>query len=117
MRKKRSPAPTAMTDIAFLLLLFFLILAISTHVLPIPLTPAQSKASTTTEDTKHLLLVTPNGDLYYQNKAVLLEDLPYSEEFSLLADKDTPFKILNPVIKALQEKGVTTLHCIVEPTL
>ena len=117
MRKKRSPAPTAMTDIAFLLLLFFLILAISTHILPIPLTPAQSNTSTTKEDAKHLILVTPNGDLYYQNKAVLLEDLPYSEEFSLLADKDTPFKTIAPIIKALQEKGVTTLHCIVEPTL
>jgi len=114
MRKKRSSSPTAMTDIAFLLLLFFLILAISTHVLPIPLTPAQSETSSTTEEPKHLLLVNTNGELHYQGKAVLLEDLPSAEEFSLLADKDTPFRTLSPIIKALQEKGVTTLHCVVE---
>ena len=117
MRKKRSPAPTAMTDIAFLLLLFFLILAISTHVLPIPLTPAQSTYSSSTEEAKHLLLVRANGELYYQEKAVLLEDLPLAEEFSLLADKDTPFKTLGPIIEELKKRGVTTLHCIVEPTL
>ncbi|MGB4406609.1 MAG: biopolymer transporter ExbD [Sphaerochaeta sp.] len=115
MRKKRSPAPTAMTDIAFLLLLFFLILAISTHTLPIPLTPAQSETSTATEEPKHLLLVGTNGDLYYQEKAVLLEELPLAEEFSLLADKDTPFRTMGPVIEALKQRGVTTLHCIVEP--
>jgi len=114
MRKKRSPAPTAMTDIAFLLLLFFLILAISTHVLPIPLKVAQSDSSATTEEPKHLLLVNPNGDLYYQGNPVSLDQLPRAEEFSLLADKDTPFKTLSPIIKALQEKGVITLHCIVE---
>ena len=117
MRKKRFPAPTAMTDIAFLLLLFFLILAISTHVLPIPLTPAQSAFSSSTEEAKHLLLVALDGKLYYQEKAVLLEDLPSAEEFSLLADKDTPFRILAPIIDALKQRGVTTLHCIVEPTL
>ncbi len=117
MRKKRSPAPTAMTDIAFLLLLFFLILAISTHVLPIPLTPAKSETSSTTEEPKHLLLVTSEGKLFYQGKAVLLEDLPKTEEFSLLADKNTPFKTLSPIIKTLQAKGVTTLHCIVEPSI
>lgn len=115
MRKKRSPAPTAMTDIAFLLLLFFLILAISTHVLPIPLTPAQSATSSTIEEAKHLLLVKANGELYYQEKAVLLEDLPSAEEFSLLADKETPFSTLSPIIDTLKQRGVTTLHCIVEP--
>lgn len=117
MRKKRSAAPTAMTDIAFLLLLFFLILAISTHVLPIPLTPAQSAFTSPTEEAKHLLLVSPNGDVYYQEKAVLLEDLPLTEEFSLLADKETPFKVIGPIIEELKQRGVTTLHCIVEPTL
>ena len=117
MRKKRSAAPTAMTDIAFLLLLFFLILAISTHVLPIPLTPAQSDSSSLTDEPEHLLLITPDGELYYQGKAVLLEDLPSSEEFSLLADKNTPFKTLGPIIEELKLQGVTTLHCIVEPTL
>ncbi len=116
MRKKRSPAPTAMTDIAFLLLLFFLILAISTHVLPIPLTPAQSGTSTTTEEPEHILLVTPEGKLYYQGNQVTLEDLPYAEEFSLLSDKDTPFKTLGPIIEGLKQRGVAQLHCIVEPT-
>lgn len=117
MRKKRSPAPTAMTDIAFLLLLFFLILAISTHVLPIPLTLAESATSTTTDEPEHLLVVSSEGKLYYQEKAVLVEDIPFAEEFSLLADKNTPFKTVGPIIEALKQRGVTTLHCIVEPTL
>ena len=116
MRKKRTPPPTAMTDIAFLLLLFFLILAISTHVLPIPLTPAESAFSSTTEEAEHLLVVGSNGALYYQEKAILIDQLPFAEEFSLLADKDTPFKTMGPIIEGLKQRGVTTLHCIVEPT-
>lgn len=114
MRKKRTTAPTAMTDIAFLLLLFFLILAISTHILPIPLNPATSDSSIATEETKHILMVGLDGSLFYEGNPILLSDLPNVEEFSLLADKDTPFKTLQPVIQALKEKGVTTLHCVVE---
>jgi len=117
MRKKRLAAPTAMTDIAFLLLLFFLILAISTHVLPIPLTPAKSETSRAAEEPRHLLLVSDEGVLYYQDKAVRIDQLPISDEFSLLADKSTPFKTLGPMIDALRQRGVTTLHCIVEPAL
>ncbi|MDD4574640.1 MAG: biopolymer transporter ExbD [Sphaerochaeta sp.] len=114
MRKKRFPPPTAMTDIAFLLLLFFLILAISTHLLPIPLTPAQGTPSSVPEEADHLLLVTREGELYYQGNRVIIEEVPLAEEFSLLADKETPFRILGPIIEALKQRGVTTLHCIVE---
>jgi len=117
MRKKRTTPPTAMTDIAFLLLLFFLILAITTHTLPEPIQPAQTASSTTYETTDAILMVTPEGTLYYQGKSITLEEIPTTEEISLLADKNTPFKTIAPVIDALKKKGITTLHCIVEESL
>ncbi len=44
MRKKRPTPPSALTDIAFLLLLFFLIMAITSFQTPVPLDPAQAQA-------------------------------------------------------------------------
>lgn len=115
MRKKRFPGPTAMTDIAFLLLLFFLILAVTTQALPLSLNPAESSASSLQEDPAYLVIVGSDGTLFYQGQAIKLTDLPHATEFSLLSDKETPFALLSPVIEALKERGVTTLHCIVEP--
>ena len=117
MRKKRTTPPTAMTDIAFLLLLFFLILAITTHILPVPIQPAQTNTANTRETTEALLMVTRNGTLYYQGNPVTLEEIPTTETLSLLSDKDTPFKTIAPLIEALKKKGITTLHCIVEESL
>lgn len=112
MRKKRIAPATAMTDIAFLLLLFFLILALSTHLTPIPLTPATSKDALETQ-ARNVLVIARDGSLFYQDNPISLDALPNEPEMTVLSDKDTPFKLINPVLKALQENGTTTIHCLV----
>ncbi|WP_320128311.1 biopolymer transporter ExbD [uncultured Sphaerochaeta sp.] len=114
MRKKRISPSTAMTDIAFLLLLFFLILAISTMLTPIPLEPAQSETTTQAVSNKPVLIIGSDGTLFYENEPIDPAVLPKEEEITLLADKDTPFRLISPVLNALKKNGTTTVHCLVE---
>lgn len=114
MRKKRTTPPTALTDIAFLLLLFFLILAVSTRQVAIPIEPATGEA--VVQDLKDIpiLLVGSDGSLFLDNKPVLLDSIPTSDSYTLLADKETPFSVLSPIIEHLKQQGIKTLHCVVE---
>jgi biopolymer transport protein ExbD len=112
MRKKRTAPATAMTDIAFLLLLFFLILALSTRLTPIPLTPATSEDARA-NPTGKVIIVGSNGSLFFEDSLITLDRLPSETEVTLLADKDTPFNLIHPVLEALKQNGTTTIHCLV----
>lgn len=101
-----------MTDIAFLLLLFFLILALSTRLTPIPLTPAISEDALAAQ-AGNTIVIGRDGSLFYQDNPISLYTIPSETEITLLADKDTPFKLISPVLEALQKNGTTTIHCLV----
>jgi biopolymer transport protein ExbD len=101
-----------MTDIAFLLLLFFLIMAVTTRLTPIPLDRATSGAGTKAEDSV-ALVVGKDGTLYYGDLQVSTETMPYETEMTILADKDTPFSVISPILGLMQENGVETIHCLV----
>jgi biopolymer transport protein ExbD len=101
-----------MTDIAFLLLLFFLILALSTRLTPIPITAATSAEALQAESSAVIFLGL-DGSLFYEDKQISLELLPKEKEVTLLADKDTPFGKINPVLETLRKNGTTTIHCLV----
>lgn len=103
-----------MSDIAFLLLLFFLIIAITTRQTPVPIVAAQSPFSGELQENHPTLYLEKNGSLYYEGDSIALDQIPQVDELCLMADKATPFSSLAPVIKALQENGVTTIHCLVE---
>jgi biopolymer transport protein ExbD len=116
MRKKRTTPPSALTDIAFLLLLFFLIMAITSHQSPVPLNPAQTSAQKIDLKDIATLLVSQDGQLFLDGNPVILETLPSESTYALLADKNTPFSVLFPIIEYLREQGTETLHCLVEET-
>jgi len=113
MRHKQFPQ-TSMGDIAFLLLLFFLVLAITTRTVPAPLKEAESTSYETLEKEYPTIYLSSSGKLYYQDEEVTLDTLPHVPEANLMADKHLPFGTIRPVLKHLQENGVSTLHLLVE---
>ena len=114
MRKKRTTPPSALTDIAFLLLLFFLIMAISTVQTPVPINPAITEGQTRDLSEIPTLLVSKEGLLFFEGNQIEFSSLTIQEEYALLADQGTPYGLLHPVIEFLKEQGVQTLHALVE---
>ncbi|MFA7119816.1 MAG: biopolymer transporter ExbD, partial [Sphaerochaetaceae bacterium] len=66
--KHRDIPSSAMTDVAFLLLFFFLILAVTTKTTPVKIEQAQSQDYQMLEKEYPILYLTKDGILYYQNK-------------------------------------------------
>ncbi|WP_332446052.1 biopolymer transporter ExbD [Sphaerochaeta sp.] len=116
MRKQRPTPPSALSDIAFLLLLFFLIMAITSVQTPVPLDPAQAQAKSFDTSDLPVLLVAKDGSLYLDGNPVRLEELPNNRRYALLSDASTPYATIHPIIEALRKQGVQTLSCIVEVT-
>lgn len=114
MRKKRPTPPSALTDIAFLLLLFFLIMAITSYQTPVSLDPAQAEGQVV--DLTHIptLFIAENGDIYQEGKRITLDLLEKESVYALLADKATTYGTMHPIIEELKVKGVQTLHLLVE---
>lgn len=114
MRRKRTPPASALTDIAFLLLLFFLILAVTTRQLPadisLPHTPSAQKA----DESSPTLTVSARGKVFLEQEAITIRDIPFSEAYTLIADRDTPFTDIAPVLEHLRSLNVEVLECIVE---
>lgn len=114
MRKKRPTPPSALTDIAFLLLLFFLIMAITSFQTPVPLDPAQTQAQKKDLANIPTLFIAKNGDVYYEGRQIDLDMLENNTTYALLADRATEYASIHPVIEILKEKGVEVLHLLVE---
>ncbi|MPM23241.1 hypothetical protein SDC9_69706 [bioreactor metagenome] len=114
MRKKRPTPPSALTDIAFLLLLFFLIMAITSFQTPVPLDPAQAKAQKIDLSIIPTLYIAKDGKIYQEGRLITIEQVEEKPSYSLLADRATGFSTIHPIIEALKNKGVETLHLLVE---
>ena len=114
MRKKRLPIASAMTDIAFLLLLFFLILAISTTMQPVAIDTPQARQPERREEADFELFVAANGTIHLNGAPIALTDLPVGEPVALLADKQTPYQDIEPILQQLQRSGTRTVHLVVE---
>lgn len=113
MRKKRSKSSAALTDIAFLLLLFFMILAIesSHHAYP-----ADQQSLIIDVDSLPALELR-HSILTLDNKVIELNDIPYQEQYILKASEDTPYRLIHPIIDHLIELGVDTLSCLTVESL
>lgn len=115
MRHKRSFPSASMGDIAFLLLLFFLILAITTHTSPADIKQAQSPSWAELQEEYPDVYLTKDGRLFLGDTPVELSSLSFvGNECCLIADRDTPFSKIEPVLSHLKESGTTTIHCMVE---
>jgi biopolymer transport protein ExbD len=113
-RKYRQDPNSTITDIAFLLLLFFLILAISTQQTPVPIKAASAHAEFLEHTDIPTIVVSDTGELFLDGSPTTLESIPSKVEYALLADRDTPYEILHPIITFLEKHGVETLYCLVE---
>ncbi len=115
MRKRYVIPSSALTDIAFLLLLFFLILAITTYRTPVPVDLPEASGSGMSEAGAFpTVLISSSGEMFLDHTQITYEQLPPSEEYVLLADRETPFSLVHPVIEQLKEMGVKRVHCVVQ---
>ncbi|MGE4454496.1 MAG: biopolymer transporter ExbD [Sphaerochaeta sp.] len=115
MKRRHNQAPTStITDIAFLLLLFFLILAISTQHTPVPIEPASTHADRLEYSELPTLVVSKEGIIFLDSIVTELKAIPTQQAYVLLADSSTPYEVLHPVITFLKQIGVEKLYCLVE---
>lgn len=110
MRKKRPSPPAALTDIAFLLLLFFLILAIEAPQYTLPKAQQVEIVDTSSIPTIEIL----DSTLLLDNTTIALEDIPYQKQYILKTGQDTPYRLIQPIMDHLTELGVEKLSCLVE---
>ncbi len=114
MRRKRTPPASALTDIAFLLLLFFLILAVTTRQMPADISLPHTASAQKAEESSPTLTVSAQGELFLEQQAITIRDIPFSETYKLIADRDTLFTDIAPVLEHLRSLNVEVLECIVE---
>ncbi len=114
MKRKRNNISSSMTDIAFLLLLFFLLLAITSTMLPTPIEVPETAWNQTFQEQGLQLFVTAEGSVWYENQVTSLPYLPQSDIVSIYADKKTPYAAIEPLIVHLQHNGTHIIHCLVE---
>lgn len=114
-RKKRrdSGVPfSTMADIAFLLLIFFMLSAIVDTEKEIPLQLPEAGIMESHTGGFLSIWVTEQGEIYFDKKNDILENLPGFAEYSLalnpeikaliIADKKVHFSIINSVMEALR---------------
>ncbi len=113
--RKNSGFPLAVfTDVAFLLLLFFLVLAVTSNQLPTSIDPPKEDFPAQDLSDVLTIVVSQDGDIYFLGELTTVENIPYATVYALLSDEKTPFRILSPIIEQLRAMGVETLHCLVE---
>lgn len=114
MRRKRKVATAVFTDVAFILLLFFLVFAITSQRSPIPLDLPIVQHAQQTQQANVQLFVGKSGTLYSGDQIISLNQLAYAERVSLYADEATDFEVVLPILHRLAELGVPRVQCIVD---
>lgn len=122
-RRRIRRSATAMTDIAFLLLLFFLVMAIVGFRTPVAIDPPDARSgSLIRHGADRKLYITEDGTLYDGNGPVSMAQLAseiasamaVDAEIIITADRNTQFQDIIPVIDLLQEHGVPQVGFAVE---
>ena len=112
-KRRDSGVPfSTMADIAFLLLIFFMLSAIVDTEKEIPLQLPESGIMESQTGGFLSIWVTEQGEIYFDNKSDTLENLPGFAEYSLamnpeikaliIADKKVHFSRVNSVMEALR---------------
>lgn len=114
MRRRRFMAISAMTDIAFLLLLFFLLFSLASHRVPIGVDLAASESSSPLQEPGLVLSIDSDGLLYLDGQEATLAQVPYHQIVSIHADRHTPFAKILPIMQRLQQLEVPIVQCVVE---
>ena len=115
--KSRVSLPvSAMADIAFLLLIFFMLSSISEEDKEIPIELPQSKISVQENEKFFNVWINEQGDVFFSGKQGNLLALTTHATYKLLsnpqirvlirASKDVKYEYINSVLDALKEAGI-----------
>jgi biopolymer transport protein ExbD len=113
MRRKRKVATAIFTDVAFILLLFFLVFAITSQRIPIPVDLPIAQHAQEAQKADLQLFVDKDGTLYNQERKIDLDQIAYAERISVYADEATEFSLVLPILQRLAELGVPIVQCVV----
>jgi biopolymer transport protein ExbD len=119
--KRRFDIPVAsMADIAFLLLIFFMVSSIADADREIPIRLPESRVSVQENKKYFNVWITKNGDCYFGSRKGTLEALTTLAQYRIVsnpevralvrAEHDTPYEYINGVLDSLKEGG---LHNVV----
>jgi biopolymer transport protein ExbD len=113
--RRRGPivSVNAMSDIAFLLLIFIMLISLINYREEIPISYPEAENPEVTEADKNIeIWVTEDGSLYYDGDRVPLGQVEGiiadavaedpSARIHILADRDTPYRHVNGVVEVLQ---------------
>ncbi len=113
--RRRGPivSVNAMSDIAFLLLIFIMLISLINYREEVPIAYPEAENPEVTEADKNFeIWVTRQGELFYDGEAVSLEQVEAviadavaenpSARIHILADRNTPYKHVNAVVEVLQ---------------
>ena len=113
MRRKRKVATAIFTDVAFILILFFLVFAITSQRTPIPVDLPIANSAKEAQKPGLQLFVDKDGTLYNQEWKIDLDQIAYAERISVYADEATEFSLVLPILQRLAELGVPIVQCVV----
>ena len=106
-------------NVVFLLLIFFMVAGRLAPGLPADVTPPTSEAATDTSDEPIRLVVDAEGQLFWQDRAMAMADLPdrldgvrKDRPLHLLTDGDIPIALLRPALEALRNAGITDVQLV-----
>ena len=113
-----------LVDIVFTLLIIFMIMAPMIHKGIEVQVPESSVGETVPERTHHIITLTKEGILWFDNQEVLLEELPgYLQDISsedtiyVQSDKNVPYGHVVNVITAIKESGLRNVGLITNPAV
>jgi biopolymer transport protein TolR len=111
-----------LVDIVFTLLIIFMIMAPMIHKGIEVQVPESSVGETVPERTHHIITITKEGLLWFDNQEVLLEELQgYLQDVSsedtiyVQSDRNVPYGHVITVITAIKETGLRNVGLITNP--
>lgn len=107
---------SSMADIAFLLLIFFMLSSVAEMEREIPLRLPESRISIRESDKFFNIWINRKGEIFYDNKRDNLDNLVSFARYRassnpavkalIRADREIPYEIVNNVLETLKESGV-----------
>lgn len=123
-RRRARKNSTAMTDIAFLLLLFFLVMAVTGFRTPASVNPpAEQRGGFINQQEILSLYITHDGALFDESGPLTYQQcqdrlsqatIDGNDSVVITADKEAPFEAIAPVIELLQQAGITQVGFAVD---
>jgi len=111
-----------LVDIVFTLLIIFMILAPMIHKGIEVQVPDSSVGETVPERSNHIITITKEGVLWFDNQEILQEDLhdhlqdvSSEETIFVQSDKNVPYGHVVDIITAIKENGIRNVGLVTNP--